>query len=200
MVATIGEILPEAARRFGERTSLVIEDETFSFSELEALSNSVANGLVSVGVQPGDRVTLYGPNCWEWIVAYYAAVKTGAVVNPISSMLTVEEVRYVVKDSGGRVLLTSAEMGVPLLELVGTENLSHVVLWGDEVPVGATSFMEWANEADRTFAPVLRGPADLLGQGVHPQQVEPVAQGHERGERPQRRHRQEQGEHLDPQA
>ncbi len=161
MVATIGEILPEAARRFGERTSLVIEDETFSFSELEALSNSVANGLVSVGVQPGDRVTLYGPNCWEWIVAYYAAVKTGAVVNPISSMLTVEEVRYVVKDSGGRVLLTSAEMGVPLLELVGTENLSHVVLWGDEVPVGATSFMEWANEADRTFAPVLRGPADL---------------------------------------
>ena len=104
MVATIGEILPEAARRFGERTSLVIEDETFSFSELEALSNSVANGLVSVGVQPGDRVTLYGPNCWEWIVAYYAAVKTGAVVNPISSMLTVEEVRYVVKDSGGRVV------------------------------------------------------------------------------------------------
>ena len=94
MVATIGEILPEAARRFGERTSVVIEDETFSFSELEALSNSVANGLVSVGVQPGDRVTLYGPNCWEWIVAYYAAVKTGAVVNPISSMLTAEEVRY----------------------------------------------------------------------------------------------------------
>ena len=128
---------------------MVIEDQKISFSELEALSNSVANGRVSVGVQPGDRVALYGPNCWEWIVAYYAAVKTGAVVNPISSMLTVEEVRYVVKDSGGRVLLTSAEMGVPLFELVGTENLSHVVLWGDEVPVGATSSMEWANEADR---------------------------------------------------
>src|SRR3954447_10729474 len=161
MVATIGDILPEAARRFGERTAVVIEDETFTFGELEALSNSVANGLVSVGVQPGDRVTLYGPNCWEWIVAYYATVKTGAVVNPISSMLTVEEVRYVVKDSGGRVLLTSADMGRPLLELVGTENLSHLVLWGDEVPVGATSFMEWANKAERTFAPVRRGPADL---------------------------------------
>lgn len=89
---TMGEILPEAARRFGDKASLVVESESLSFSELETMSNRVANGLVSVGVLPGDRVTLYGPNCWEWIVAYYAIAKTGAVVNPISSMLT-EEVR-----------------------------------------------------------------------------------------------------------
>ena len=54
------------------------------------MSNRVANGLVSVGVSPGDRVTLYGPNCWHWVVAYYAIAKTGAVANPISSMLTTE--------------------------------------------------------------------------------------------------------------
>ena len=60
MVTTIGEILPEAARRFGDKTALVIEDETFSFVELEALSNSVANGLVSLGVAAratGSRCT-----------------------------------------------------------------------------------------------------------------------------------------------
>ena len=91
---------------------------------------------------PGDRVTLYGPNCWEWIVAYYAIVKTGAVVNPISSMLTAEEVRYVVKDSGARVVLTSPEKGLPLLHLIGTQELAHVVLWGQEAPAGATSFTE----------------------------------------------------------
>ena len=88
MVATVGEILPEAARRFGDKASLIVEEQTFSFTELEALSNRVAGGLVSVGVLPGDRVTLYGPNCWEWVVAYYAIAKTGAVLNPISSMLT----------------------------------------------------------------------------------------------------------------
>ena len=53
MGETIGEILPEAARRFGDKTALVVEAETFSFSELEAMSNRVANGLVSVGVRPG---------------------------------------------------------------------------------------------------------------------------------------------------
>ena len=46
MGETIGEILPEAARRFGDKTALIVEGETFSFSELEAMSNRVANGLV----------------------------------------------------------------------------------------------------------------------------------------------------------
>src|SRR5215210_1841351 len=130
MVDTIGEILPEAARRFGDKDALVVESETFSFSELEAMSNRVANGLVSIGVHPGDRVTLYGPNCWEWLVAYYAIAKAGAVVNPISSMLTPEEVRYVVADSGARVVVASIEKGVPVLDLVGIDDLSSVVLWG----------------------------------------------------------------------
>ena len=71
----------------------------------------MANGLVAVGVTPGDRVTLYGPNSWEWVVGYYAVAKTGAVVNPISSMLTPDEVRYVLADSGARVLIASADKG-----------------------------------------------------------------------------------------
>ena len=124
MGETIGEILPEAARRFGDKTALVVEGETFSFAELEAMSNRVATGLVSIGVHPGDRVTLYGPNCWQWLVAYYAIAKTGAVVNPISSMLTTEEVRYVVADSGAHTVIASSDKGVPLLDLDGTDTLS----------------------------------------------------------------------------
>ena len=83
-------------------------------------------------MEPGDRVTLYGPNCWEWLVAYYAIAKSGAVVNPISSMLTADEVRYVVEDSGARVVVTSSDKGAPLLDLIEAGELSHVVLWGDE--------------------------------------------------------------------
>ena len=161
MGETIGEILPEAARRFGDKTALVVEGETFSFAELEAMSNRVATGLVSIGVHPGDRVTLYGPNCWQWLVAYYAIAKTGAVVNPISSMLTTEEVRYVVADSGAHTVIASSDKGVPLLDLDGTDTLSAVVLWGDDVPAAATSFAAWLDEADSQFTPVPRERADL---------------------------------------
>ena len=160
MGTTVGEILPEAARRFGEKVALVVGAEVFSFSLLESLSNRVANGLVSVGVKPGDRVTLYGPNCWQWLVAYYAIAKTGAVVNPISSMFTVDEVRFVVEDSGARVVVASTEHGMPVIDLVGTAGLSCVVLWGDEVPEGATAFTSWIDNASSEFAPVHRERGD----------------------------------------
>ena len=161
MGETIGEILPEAARRFGDKVALIVGAEAFSFSELDAMSNGVANGLVAAGVEPGDRVTLYGPNCWEWLVAYYAIAKSGAVVNPISSMFTVDEVRYVVADSGARVVVAASEKGIPVLDLVGTGGLSSVVLWGDDVPEGATSFTAWIDDSPRDFAPVRRERSDL---------------------------------------
>ena len=161
MSETIGEILPEAARRFGDKVALVVGAATFSFSELDSMSNAVANGLVGAGVEPGDRVTLYGPNCWEWLVAYYAIAKSGAVVNPISSMFTVDEVRYVVADSGARVVVAASDKGIPVLDLIGTANLSSVVLWGDDVPEGATSFATWIDDAPRDFEPVKRGRGDL---------------------------------------
>src|SRR4029079_17680813 len=143
MTSTIGQILPDAARRFGGRTALLVGDRSFSFADLEALSNRAASGLVAAGVGPGVRVRLYGPNCWEWLVAYYAIAKTGAVVIPVNVMLTPDEVRFVVEDSGTRAVVASADKGEPLLELCGTGQLRDVVLWGDEIPAGATAFADW---------------------------------------------------------
>ena len=67
---------------------------------MEAATNSFANGLAHAGVAAGDIVTLYGPNSWQWMVAYYAIAKTGAVVNPVNTMLTPEEVKYIVPGFG----------------------------------------------------------------------------------------------------
>ena len=74
----------------------------FGANELDALSNRIANGLVAGGIEPGDRVTLFGPNCGEWLASYYGIVKTGAVVNPINVMLTPEEVGHRRPDSLAR--------------------------------------------------------------------------------------------------
>ena len=66
MMSSIGAIPFEAARQYGDKTALVLPDRELSFSELEGLSNRCANALVSLGVKPGDRVTLYSGNCWEF--------------------------------------------------------------------------------------------------------------------------------------
>ena len=161
MTRFVGQILPNAARRFGDREALIIEDRHFTFREMDTLSNRIANGLVASGVRPGDRVMLYGQNCWEWLVAYYGIAKTGAVLNPINVMLTPEEVRYVVENSGARAVVASADKGGPLLDMKGIANLSDVVLWGDNVPTGATNFATLLRLGASTFDVLDRAPSDL---------------------------------------
>src|SRR5690348_14931785 len=131
MAATLGEILPAAAARHLERAALVVDDQRLSFGELDLLSNRIANGLAAIGVQPGDRIGLFGANSWEWVASYYAIAKTGAVLNPLSSMLTTDELRYTVADAGTRVVIGSHAKARQLRELKAAGTLDHVVLWGD---------------------------------------------------------------------
>ncbi len=161
MVATIAEILPDAARKYGDKTALIIENRQFSFRELDSLSNRVANGLSASGVKAGDRVTLYGPNCWEWLVSYYGIAKTGAVVNPINVMLTPEEVRYAVTDAGARAVVASPDKGEALLDMKGTADLSEVVLWGEAPATGATMLSDWLQRGKSQFAFHQRKVSDL---------------------------------------
>jgi len=97
MFQSIGQIPVAAAKQYGDKTALVLADRSLTFNELDALSNRCANALLKLGVTSGDRVTLYSGNCWEWVVSYYGALKTGAVINPINVMLTPGEVEFVAK-------------------------------------------------------------------------------------------------------
>jgi len=86
--ADLGMILPGSAERFGSKTALIAGGRALTYQALHGLCDRVAAGLHALGVRPGDRVSLYSPNRWEWVVAYHAALRAGAVVNPINVMLT----------------------------------------------------------------------------------------------------------------
>ena len=87
ITADLGMIMSRAARRFGSKTALVADGRTLTYRALDDLCDRVAGGLQGLGVRPGDRVSLYSPNRWEWVVAYHAVLRAGAVVNPINVML-----------------------------------------------------------------------------------------------------------------
>lgn len=161
MVSTLGEILPFAARRYGDRTALVVGSDQLTYRQLDQASNAFANGLVGAGVRPGDRVMLYGPNAIEWMVAYFAIAKTGAVVNPINVMLTPSEVAFIVQDSGARVIVASADKAEPLMDLKGKGELTEIVAWGATPPTGAIPFDLWLKLGAASFDPVLRSPKDV---------------------------------------
>jgi long-chain acyl-CoA synthetase len=151
MYANLGQVMPRGAAKYGDRVALVFQGEEFSYNRLDGLTARLANGLSGLGVSPGDRVTLYSQNRWEWIVSYYAVLRLGAVINPINVMLTPDEVVFVTEDCGAKVLLASVDNGGPIVGRLSDTPLEHIVLFGDDVPDGATSFDELLNANSAEF-------------------------------------------------
>ena len=141
MIPSIGHIPAEAAKQFGDKTALVLSDRSLSFNELDKLSNCFANALMTLGIQPGDRITLYSGNCWEWVVSYYGALKTGAVINPINVMLTPTEVEFVANDCGASVVIASHEKALSLKSVKENSQVRELIAFGDDaLPDGMLSF------------------------------------------------------------
>jgi long-chain acyl-CoA synthetase len=126
-----GDILPRTGATYPAATALVTDDRTLNYAELDELSTNVARHLQARGVRAGDRVSIYAENRWEWIVAYHGILKSGAVVNPINIMFTAEEVRYVLRDCGARVLFTSEDKIAGLADVGETvPTLRDIVSFG----------------------------------------------------------------------
>jgi long-chain acyl-CoA synthetase len=154
MYEHLGQVMSGGAERYGDRVALVFHGEEFTYRRLEELTARLASALTALGIGPGDRVTLYSQNRWEWIVGYYAVLRLGGVVNPINVMLTPDEVVYVTEDCGAKALLASTDTGSPILDRRSETPLEHIILFGDDVPDGATSFDRLLADGSAKFADV----------------------------------------------
>ena len=162
MQNSLGQILPIAAERYGDKTALIIDDVSLSFSELEKRSNQLANALASLGVETGDRVTLYSPNCWEWIVSYYGVLKLGAVINPVNVMLTPGEVEFVANDCGASVIIASHEKALSIQDVKKNSSVREIIAFGDEsLSEGMLSFNELLDNSYDQFQTVEVDPHSL---------------------------------------
>ena len=102
-------MLLETSGRLPDKAALVPAGDgvACTFSELAARSSAVARGLASLGVTPGDRVALAAGNSPEFAAAYFGILMGRAVVVPLNTMLTPEEMARVLEDSGAEVVLGS---------------------------------------------------------------------------------------------
>ncbi len=80
----------------------------WTYAEFDAAVNRNANMLVSRGISKGDVVSLLMPNSAEYVVAYFACWKIGAIAGPVNSLLKPEEVEWVVTNSESKLLFTEA--------------------------------------------------------------------------------------------
>jgi long-chain acyl-CoA synthetase len=111
---TIGGLLrTSAARRRGRSAVRIVGGEHLSYERLEALAAAGASGLARLGVRPGDRVVLHLANSADWVMAYYALARRGAVVAPANILLTPPEVAFIAEDCGAvAAILPASRPGV----------------------------------------------------------------------------------------
>jgi fatty-acyl-CoA synthase len=107
---TLGEMLSQLARHYPQNEALIYPDRglRYDFSHLEWLARQTAKGLLSLGIERGDRVALWAPNVPEWVVLQFALAKIGAVLVTVNTSLREAELEYLLKQSEANTLITVA--------------------------------------------------------------------------------------------
>ena len=137
--------------------------ETFTFDQIEAWSNRLANALVAGGARRGDRVGILLAQSTECAVAHIAAYKAGLIALPLFTLFGEDALLHRLGDSGAAVLITDTANWVKVQPLTDQlPALAHVILadTADPAPTGTNAFWPLLDRASDRFAAVDTGPDD----------------------------------------
>jgi len=106
---TIGDDFDRTVAAHGDRDALVdrATGRRWTYRELADEVNAVAQGLLDLGVEKGDRVGIWSPNCAEWTFTQYATAKIGAILVNINPAYRVHELKFVLNQAGIRTLVAA---------------------------------------------------------------------------------------------
>src|SRR3982751_3664060 len=107
---TIGANLERTVAAFGDRDVLVdvAAGRRWTYAEFDDAVNRVALGLLAGGIEKGDRVGIWAPNCAEWIVIQYATARIGAILVNVNPSYRQHELDFALRQSGQSLLLYAA--------------------------------------------------------------------------------------------
>jgi long-chain acyl-CoA synthetase len=144
------QLLEARAAAAPDKVFLISESDNrrWTYREFDAVVNRTANMLSAHGVGKGDVVSLLMPNGAEYVTAYFACFKLGALAGPVNSLLKPEEIAYAVGNSEARTLLAHSEFRDPVeAARVGLPLLRDVIVFDDESVTN-----EFAGEPDASWA------------------------------------------------
>ncbi|MBI5653402.1 MAG: alpha/beta fold hydrolase [Chloroflexi bacterium] len=120
--------LDAAARRHPNQRAIIFYDRTLTYRELNDATNRFANALIDLGVKKGDRVALLLPNSPQMMIAYYGALKAGAIVVSLNPLFNADELAHQLNDSGAETIV-ALSLFYPMIRVLraGTP-LKHVIV------------------------------------------------------------------------
>ena len=153
---TIGANLDRTVAAFPDREAMVefATGARWTWRELDRDVELVARGLIAAGIEKGDRVGIWGPNCARWTITQYAAAKVGAILVNVNPAYRTHEFSYAVNQSGMRLLVsatgfkTSDYRGM-IEETISTGSISGG-LWSGSSTSTPTTGTPWSPRVSRS--------------------------------------------------
>ena len=124
---TLPEMLDASVRAYGRRPALEFFGAETSYRELGEQIERAAEGLRRLGVGKGDRVAIVLPNCPQHVVAFYAALRLGAIVIEHNPLYTARELRHQFEDHGARIAIAWDKTVDTLAEFPSDLKLERIV-------------------------------------------------------------------------
>jgi long-chain acyl-CoA synthetase len=151
---TVPGAIIQAGQDHQDRPAVIYGDSQLTYGDLTRAIGRVAGSLAELGIQPGDRVALIGPNSHLYVVAYLAIMHAGASVVPVNPMLKPDEVRYMFVDAEVKAAIAFG----PLANLVaaasqGLDDPPQLITVGESDVPGVAAFDRWPLEGPEDFDP-----------------------------------------------
>ena len=125
-----------AATLFGNKTAVVDGNHRFTYCEFAERTNRLANGLLDLGLSPGDRVAYLAYNSYPLLEGYYGVLEAGGILLPINIRLTPRDIAYILNDAGASFLFVDRDFASVLADIWVTLEHKPVVVWLTEAPDG----------------------------------------------------------------
>ncbi len=102
---SLGDLLRKSAEKYPKSQALFFEGWRCTYEKLDLLVDQFATALLKIGVKKGDTIAIDLPNSPQFVIAYYATVRLGAIVNPIIPLHKFVEIAYQINDSKSKILI-----------------------------------------------------------------------------------------------
>jgi len=158
--STLGNVLAQTAQKFPDHTALLFFGKKISYKELDDQVNQFAQALLGLGVRKGDRVAIMLPNIPQMVIAYYGALRSGAIAVPTNPLYHEHELEVQLKDSGAETLV-AVDMFFPVItHVLKKTSVKNLILCGikDYLPFPLNILYPLKARIDKQWVSVKRVP------------------------------------------
>jgi fatty-acyl-CoA synthase len=161
---TIDANFRRAVAEHPDREALVVRHQSirWTYRELDEKVDQLARALMALGIDVGDRVGLWAPNCYEWVLVQYATARIGAIMVCLNPAYRTTELSYALNQSGARLLAAASSFKTSDYEAMFAEVADECTSVKDSVFFETDSWSDLLSRADEVTSEQVRERSERL--------------------------------------